>query len=100
MMTEATWVLATDTDPALSAAIGPENIFDWRIDVGDELTPIGEVKLQNVTVRNLAAFMIGTGFPVIVSETPHGTWTMSVDETTNTAIIKWDDGDWHIIPLD
>lgn len=100
IMTESTWVLATDVDPELKAAIGPENIFDWHIDLGDGQPPVGQVMLKDVTIRNLAAFMLGTNLPLITCDTPQGNWTLYVDEGANAAVIEWDGEVWRTIPLD
>jgi hypothetical protein len=99
MMTDIHWVLATDTDADLLAAIGPENIFDWRVEMGEGQTPVGEVKLQNVSIRNLAKFMAGTNIPVVESQTPYGTWHLEVDPDASVVTMSWNDAVWQTIAL-
>jgi len=97
MAVNVNWMLATDSDPALLAAIGPENVT-WHELPGE---PDGAVlRLNDVTVRNLALFMNGTGLTGIDSDTPYGTWTLRHEAQSNSIIVKWREIEVTEIPLD
>jgi hypothetical protein len=97
MAVNVNWTLATDNDPALLAAIGAENII-WHELPGE---PNGAVlHLNDVTVRNLALFIDGTGLAGIDSQTPYGKWKFRYDSQQNLVTVKWKGSLVAEIPLE
>lgn len=87
MAVNTMWMLATDYDPNLLAAIGPENITYHPLDPPQPNVAV--LKLNDISIRNLALFIHGTGFAGIDSKTPYGKWTLRYDPQRNVVTIKW-----------
>jgi len=92
------WMLATDYDSNLLAAIGPENITYHPLDPPQPNVAV--LKLNDISIRNLAHFIHGTGFAGVDSQTPYGKWTLRYDPQRKVVTIKWKNSIVDEIPLD
>lgn len=92
------WTVATDNDPDLLAAIGPGNISYHALDPPQSNGAV--LKLNDISIRNLALFIHGTGFAGIDSETPFGNWALRYDPQANVVTVSWQNNVVDQIPLD